>query len=423
VTSYDPERALLTRVVDTRDIRKVINGKVTAEFFGDPDNREVFEWLTGRFDKFGKVPSLQLLQDHFPDFKAEEVEDDVELIVESVREKKLYADLQVAVKKIATEARGDVFEALQTLKQEASNLSVSYSGVGTLDLTKSAGAMRKKYRALKKGQGMLGVPFPWPRMNRATRGMKKGGFTAFYGDPGTMKTWLLLYVLFTAWKAGHKVILFTQEMPAEDMMMRFAAMMACVSYDDFQNGKLSVKEEKRFELELSRLEEGDSFIVEELDSTGSAGLTEVQAKIQEHDAAVAGIDGLGDMCSNSEWGSWWEICKGVKGIARRNKIHIVGVHHTNRTKKDKPKKYNAEEDEDASDVALGEALFRYTDSLFHIVRTPQHKDHEELAFRSKKVREGKPCTFTTHAIPVLDFSEKRSDEEDQAEFDKDEDVL
>ncbi len=423
MSSYDPERALITRVVETRDLKPVISAKVTAPFFGDVDIRDTFDWLTDRYNRFGKVPSLDLLQQHFPDFKPEDTDDDLGLIVQSVREKKLYSDLQSSVKKVATEARGDPFDALATFKAEASELSVKFSGVGTLDLTKSADEIRKKCRILRRRKGMLGIPWPWARMNEATRGMRKSGYYAFYGDPGTMKTWLLLYILYFAHKFHDaRPILFTQEMPAEDMMMRWAAMIACVDYGAFQDGKLSKKENRRLDSVLELLEDDPPFVVEELDSTGAAGLTEIQAKSQEHNATLIGIDGLGDLCSNSEWGSWWEINKGLKGIAKRLRSVIVGSHHTNRERR-KGKKYDVEKDKDAGDVALGEALFRYSDGLFRVVRTPQNEDCEELMFDSKKIREGKPCRFTVHARPALDFSQKRCDDDESLDFEADEDTL
>lgn len=423
---YDPEKALITRVVETKDVRTAVRNKIVPKVFADPENRDVWDWVLDRYDQHGKCPSLKLLQANFPDFEEEDSDDDLDLLIQHVKEKRLYADLQESVKKVAQEARDDATEALRVFKMEAADLSVRYSNTDTLDLVQSADKIAKLYKRFKRKKGMLGIPWPWARVNKATLGMCRKEFYAFYGDPGTMKTWLLIFILaFAHQHHGARPILFTQEMPAESIMLRWAAYRACVEYESFRHGRLSRKEERRFFKMLETIQEDDSFVVEELDANGAAALTEIQAKAQEHGANIIGIDGLGDLPSDSEWGSWRDTCKGLKAIARRLDTRVVGTHHTNRDKRKKPKKYDATQDDDATDVALGEALFRYTDGLFHVIRTPQNKENDELGIKSKKVREGKPCTILLNARPAVDFSQKVTLNEDGEEegWEEDDDLL
>lgn len=414
--SYDPERALITSVAETRDIRGPVREKVTSSFFSDPLNRSVWDWLLQRYDAHGKVPSLNLLNTHFPKFKPEECDDEVTLVIASVKEKRLYADLQTAAQKVATAARGDVQEALNEFKREASSLAVKYGNTGTLDLSTSAAAVRKQYRKMERQKGMLGIPFPWDAMNKSTRGAQRGSYYALYGDPGTMKTWMLIYILHDMHQNhGQRPLLFVGEMPSEDIMERWAALLAGVDFGLFLDGALSAKEKKRLYRELDRIHEGDSFIVEETDSSGSEALTEIRAKIQEHSATVVGIDGLGDLSANSEWGSWWEVNKGIKSIAKGCRVPIIGTHHTNRDNRKKSIKGQNSADQaamDASDIALGEAMFRYTDGLFRMYRTPQMEEVEEIGIISKKVRKGKPCHFTVNARPAIDFTQCRVEGEE-----------
>jgi len=411
----DAEKALITRIVETRSIREVLTSKVVSSMFTDPGNRDVYDWVLARYDRYGRVPSAKLLASTFPDYELEEdVQDDFSLLVASVKEKRLYTDLQLSVKEIATSARGNPHDALEVLKRCASDLAVKFSETGTLDLSKSKESVLKDYRTLCRRKGMLGVPWPWPRMNRSTRGIQRSSYYAIYGDPGTMKTFLLVYIAAYAHKNHDQRVLFiTQEMPAEDIRERWAVIRAGIDYEDFQDGRLSKKELRRLEQELDLAAEEESFIVEELDTNGKTAITTIQALAQEHHASLVCIDGLGDLSSNAEWGSWWEVNRGIKGMAKKLRVPVVGTHHTNRDKRKKPKKYDPTADEDASDIALGEALFRYADGLFHVIRTPQHKENEELSIKSKKVRKGKACWFTINARPCQDFSQKREDDAEE----------
>lgn len=413
--TYDAEKALITLVVESRDMRLPLREKITTSFFSDSANRKVWSWLVERYGSHEKVPSLDLLRTHFPSFRPVDTDDDLGLVIATVKEKRLYADLQTSAQKIAVAARGDVSDALRVLKAEAGELSIKYGGTGGLELTQSADAVKRQYRIMKRRKGMLGIPFPWDAMNKATRGARRSAYYALYGDPGTMKTWLLIYIMhFMHSVHDQRPILFVGEMPPEDIMVRWASLRAGVDYGSFLDGALSKKEEKRLNSEMDQIHEGEAFLVEEMDSSGQEALVEIQAKASEHGATVIGIDGLGDLSANSEWGSWWDVNKGIKGIAKRLKVPVIGTHHTNRDNRKKSTKGQNAQDQssDASDVALGEALFRYTDGLFRVYRTPQMADVEEIGVISKKVREGKPCHFTVNARPAIDFDQCRAEGEE-----------
>lgn len=424
LTAADLERALLTRMCDASDVRTIVRDKITGEYFSDGGNRAIFGWLLERYEKFHHVPSVALLQDQFPDFvPVLGTEDDLLLLADALRERKIYADVAGELKKIADAARENPREAVQLLKQAASTLSVSHSTSDEEDATQKAGAVKRQYRLQKKLKGMLGVPWPWAPLNLITRGIRSGQFNAVYGPPGSCKTFLLLHIADHSHEYFNQIpLVVTAEMPVEDIRARYVALRAKVDYELFQDGKLLRADEERFYRVVKELKASPRpFLITQLESTGKAALTEIQAKAEAYGATQIYVDGLSHLVGDFEWKQFGTITLGLKAMARRTRIPILATHHTNRT----PSK-NKLADNDASDVALGETLFRDTDVLIRIFRSPQNEENDEVELSPKKVREGKRRAngqnrIVLNAKPAYDFSVKyEGDDKDDGILGEDE---
>lgn len=181
--SYDVEQALLTKILEDCDIRSVLKDKITPEFFSDEDLRDVFVWLTKKYQKRGKVPSLKLVQREFPNYEPIETDDDLLVLVDEMKQAKLYEDLAVAVKEIAEATKEDPFLGFEKIRQKAGELSLVHSSVDDEDITKSTDEMEEEYDRLKEGESLTGIPYPWEYANQLTLGMQQGELIGFYGRP------------------------------------------------------------------------------------------------------------------------------------------------------------------------------------------------------------------------------------------------
>lgn len=400
---YSVEGALVTKIIEERDLRPVMRGRRGARaLFGDEDTREVFDWLVKQWETHGKVPTMNLVREQFPDFEPVDTRDDLAMVVQHAREKRLYVDLQRTVKQIATEARLDVASALEVLKTEAISLGLTYDDGDAIDASQSGKDMKRYYRMLKRKKGMLGVPWPWPLMNKSTKGIRKGQFIALYGPAGTMKTWLLVVIAdYLHRVCGVTVVFFSCEMPPEDIQLRWAALRAGVDYERFQDGRLTKSEEKRFNAACDEFQNDPPFVIEALDDAGSGVVGEIQAKAQQCGARVILLDGLISIFGDLEWRPVTQTLKALKAMTNRTRMSLVVTHHANANRK-KVKLA----DNDAQDVALGDELQRRVDVLIRVNRTPQNEESGEVVLRTKKVREGRPVTLTCHALPAVNFGQK-----------------
>lgn len=399
--SEETDKALITRVLEERDLTLLVKHKVLPDTLSEDDTREQLRWIYRRFDKFGKVPSYKLFKKNFPAFEREDSDDDLDQIVESVLDERLYTDLQRGVKEIATEAKQSPREGLEALVTLATRLLTRFNDGTGEDVTQEGERVKRLYRKLKKLKGVLGIPWPWERLTQATGGIEKGSFSCFYGPAGSMKTWLLLVIAIHAHELGYTPLFLTFEMTVEDIRTRWACLMARIDYTLFRKGQLTRKQEKRFFRKLREFKDNPPFIVEELESQGDAALTEIRSKVKQYNANLILIDGLAFVADDVEWRSWTNTLKGLRTMSKTGKkTPIVATHHSN----DKAKKAKMREG-DADDVALGKALERYCSNLIRIFRTPENVERDEIGMATVKVREGVKAAWMIHAKPAKDFTQ------------------
>lgn len=406
------DRAIVTRLIETQDVRLLLKYKVKPTHLSDDVAKKALSFALTHYERFNQSPSLSLLQEHVPEFEAEECEDDFEALLDSSRDRRLYSDLQRAVKRVAKATGTGSDAGLLALQKEATTISVSHSKSDGEDLARSADDALRQYRKLKASKGLLGIPWPWEPLNRSTRGIRKATMNVLYGPEGTMKTWLLLYIGLHASTVGARPIVFVYEMTVEDVRLRYAALVAGLDYSRFLDGSLTPKEERRLERKLKEMKSGDaSFVVEEIESVGDGAVLEMQAKAKEYNSNLILLDGMSFVSDDMDWAPFGKVMRGVKRMAMKTRIPVVGVHHSNDQGRAYGKKGKQEDDNDTRDLALGRSLARDVDVLFRLRRTPQNKEQNEVELITRKVREGKDVRFMINALPAKDFSTKFSPDE------------
>lgn len=91
-----------------------------------------------------------------------------------------------------------------------------------------------------------GVPWPWPSLTKATRGIHRKEFIVFAGRPKSRKTFVATEIGVRSFiDQGERVLFFSPEMPPRQIMLRAVASMAKVRYTEFKNGELDEAEMER----------------------------------------------------------------------------------------------------------------------------------------------------------------------------------
>lgn len=395
----DIERAFITKLCQTGDMPSVQKDRFTGEVFIEPVYTEIYGWIDKQYIATGQVPSVELLREEFEEFEPEECDDEIPILVNRLNEKRLYAELALVSKDIRIKSRTDPKDALSYAQSAITKLTVTYDAQGDeIDISKSGSQITERYERNKNSKGLLGYPFPWARFTAMTRGARGGHHLGFYGDSGSMKTWLLIYLAIWFIKQQIPVVLFTKETPVEDIQNRAASILAEVDYERFQDGALNEEEETRFYDAMDSLELDNAPLhIIEVMGMGAHALAEIKSKIFLYGAKIAMIDNLYYYAENLEWQNFGILCNGIRQMARKEKMPIFSTNQTNNDKK---------AGAGFSDVGYGKVYAQSCTELIRIVREPMQVDREELILWTKKLSEGKPGRIAINAKPGYDFSEK-----------------
>lgn len=398
--AHAEEAALITTLIRDGDMRSVLKQKLTYHFFTDVAHKELFHFLTLRYQKYGRLPSMRVVKREHPAFTARESKEDLMELVDDVKTAKLYADMSVSLKEIQEATLDDPHEGFAKMREKVGALVALHSTVDDIDLSKAANDILMEFKARENGVGLTGVQYPWPYLNKLTLGMNPGDLIGIYARPKKLKTWLGLVIANHVHMNTHKkVVVFSGEMRAQELMGRMAALRARLPYQAFREGKLSNKLKTRFRKHMRELEQSASFMICKVDSQGDAAIAEIRAKCEEYQADIAICDGVYFWMEDQTHKGFRTITRGLKHTASFLRIPVVAITQANReAEKDKGKT--------TVGVAFGDSLAQDCDQLMHVIREKQHEDADELLITLPAMREAKGGTFSIHAKVAEDFSQK-----------------
>jgi replicative DNA helicase len=400
----DFETVLITRILETGDIRTAIRRKVTEDFFFLPDNRAAFTYLLNHYHEYGTVPSVPLFVQDFPDFDLHTTSDNVASICDHLRDLKLHRDLMKGMEEAVRHTRQDAQEGLRSVRALVASLTSQYVLTRDVDLTKATAETRAEYERVKAGHGLLGIQWPWEKMNETTLGIQNEELVFFYARPKSLKTWLMLATALHAFKKGRKVLFITMEMPVDQIRRRAACIWSGLDYEAVRAGHLTAAEERQYFEDLEAFAEMPSFILSGGDDHGLGVLT-LGAKIQEYDPDIVFVDSVYLMHDDrqakrsSDWQSISHITQDLKSLTKRTMLPIVGSTQSNRSGERTKGSTLAE-------LAYGDSFGQDADYVIRIIYDKKEKDNKEAIITIPGIREAPGCTFTINAMVAQDLSQK-----------------
>ena len=400
------ETVLITRVLETGNIRVAIKRRVTEDFFVMPENRAAWTFLVGQYQEYGEAPSLDLFRQRFPDFDLHTTSDPVEAVCDHLRENKLYRDmLEMTDEGVRLTRDGTPAEALNHFRTMVATLTTQHVLTRDMDITKTVKELRAEYERVAEGNGMLGIPWPWPKLNETTLGIQNGELVFWYARPKAGKTWLMVSTAIHAFRHGRRVLFITMEMPTEQIRRRAAAVWARVDYKALRSGQLTESERKRYFDDLEALEEMDGFILSGGDENRGTGVVTLSAKIQEYNPDIVFIDGVYLMHDDrggkrsSDWQAISHITQDLKALTKRANLPIVGSTQSNR-QGEKSKGTSL------SEMAFSDSFVQDGDYVIRLLNDKKEKDAKEAIVTLPGIREAEGCTFTINAHFAQDMTQK-----------------
>lgn len=388
------ERQILATLLDMPSCFQGISTTVeVSDFLSDPA-RQVFAWIRtqtlGNFDispalaqaRFSGVasvePYLMNLLMEMPSHTAigrhaEELRDiaarrdTMNSIQKNLPELLLSVPVESVINKIA--------EGLQktTGRLHSNQASArSYAAVGLTWL--------EKFKAtVERGGGISGLQTHYTKLDAALSGLQEADLIIVGGRPSMGKTTFAMNLVENiAIKSDEAVLVYSLEMPAEQIYQRSLASVGGLNFSDLRSGNLQVGDEAKLAVAMDKLGNAKIFIDDEAGLT-LAQVTSRATKLKaEHNIAAIMVDYLQLMTpSDHNKGSVQqgisEISRGLKQLAKKLNIPVIALSQLSRDLEKRPNKRPINSDLRESGAIEQDAdviMFVYRDEVYN----PETKD-------------------------------------------------
>lgn len=131
---------------------------------------------------------------------------------------------------------------------------------GRLDAPTVASMVMDDYQdACRTLDRLRGVTTGWQYADEQMGGHQKGDLNTFVGRPGVGKTTILLYQAHAAWRAGHSVLFFSNELAAKQIGRRLLGIEGNVNPKYLRDGVLTTRAMERMRCAIHALSNGSPF--------------------------------------------------------------------------------------------------------------------------------------------------------------------
>jgi replicative DNA helicase len=248
----------------------------------------------------------------------------------------------------------------------------SYADVGV--------TWREKFRAtVERGGGISGLQIHYTELDDMLSGLQEADLIIIGGRPSMGKTTFAMNLVENvAIKGKCATLVFSLEMPSEQIYQRSLASVGGINFNDLRSGRLQVGDDAKLEVAITKLDEAQIFIDDE------AGLTLAQLSSRairmhkEHDIKLIMIDYLQLMTpsdhniGNVQQGIS-EISRGLKQLAKKLNIPVIALSQLSRNLEQRPNKRPVNSDLRESGAIEQDAdviMFVYRDEVYN----PDTKD-------------------------------------------------
>ena len=323
----DNEARLLSKIITDADIIPALQAKITDDWFMGPANKALWSFLHKHYANYRDVASDVVVNSNYPNFKVEPVTDPMDYLIDQMREARTHrlmgSTLEKAVR--AWESKDDQTAIIQIARDLSDIQAVNSAGTHELDLTNDPLDRYQEYLDIGNGH-MLGIPTGFTGVDEATAGLQPGQLVTLVAAPKTGKSQAALKIAINCHEAGNRILFQSFEMNNHEQQRRHDAMRAKISHDRLRRGKLTAKEEVKYQDMLQQFSGKDSFHL--VDAVNGMTVSALSAKIDQLKPNIVFVDGVylmmdevsGEMNTPQ---SLTNITRSLKRLAQTHNIPIV----------------------------------------------------------------------------------------------------
>ena len=375
---------LMGKLIHSGDMTGLLAAGFIADDLQTKEGLRLWSLVEGHYSNpitYGEVPSLAFLESHIPGLELPNPESSFDSLVHAARNYRIVRSTRSAIKE-ALPKLGDTYEAsaVSTIVELRDYLEeIIRQSTATTDSTvmKGFSSTVSLYEAIRSGEIQY-LPWAWPELHQFSPGIAPTDYVVIYGRPKNKKTFLLLFFIVSLFFQGKRIVLYSKEMPAEEIWQRVVAFIANLPFEGIYNTRLSNSDyeqlyaaEDKIRDVMRRFPRAEIICVSGMDAPqGTDSVAWFASKVRHYQPDLAVVDGLylmaGDAKVKDDHLRVQGISRALRSMALRLKIPVLATIQANR-KADKTGKDPMTDDTDLGEVAFSDAIGQDATTLMRVV--------------------------------------------------------
>ena len=299
---------LLAIALSKRTIFDIVRQYMKFSYFQIESEKKLWQWVTNRYDKTGKIPTIGQIQQQFSEDESvlEKVAEisDVEIDEENVGSEAVILDtFECFIKKMKfLEANDKITDYYnQGKKDQAWDMFVKYADEFSKFSIQDAKfetvfgdfAKRQAQRQSEDYNFRFKIPTGIDevdyRLGGETGGPETGECVLWLGDSGAGKSQVLVHCGVSAARQGHRVAHFQLEGTKEQCLNRYDAAWTGTLYSEVKLGNIPAKKMEVSKRIINKLKRSD-IIVSSEETFNAKTLVDVRRELKEMEKSYGKID-------------------------------------------------------------------------------------------------------------------------------------
>jgi len=332
----------------------------------------------------------------------------VEAYCHEVRQSKLRRDVERAGIESGKLAQSDPIEAAKVMRQAADAIIASgYNQNEDVFLSRRIEHIVMDYELREQGGLINNILWPWELLNDITGGINDEDYVLLYGRPKSMKTFVLTYIMAMAYESGSRILCYTKEMTPDNMLLRIAAFLGRLPYQDIRMGTMTAEQKEGLIDLYKHIREqaehtsgaNDLIVLSGREAKHGDGVMWLQSKIEKYKPAACFVDGLYLMKDDrstkrtSDWQRMTNISRDVRQMILDTGVPVIATMQANR-------KAAGHSSAELDEVAYADAVGQ---DITHAFRVINEKASPTIALVTAGAREYALHGIRINGVPCTDF--------------------
>lgn len=202
------------------------------------EEEEAFDFIRDHFRRYNSLPDIKTVKENGIDLKV--IRQPLDYYIDRLSERAIFNAVNDRFS-LLTDAmrskRGDDIKA--ALRDIIQSTRIVDNRQDYSTLAEQAMVVLQNYRDAKSNPGMQGITLGNPLLDEVTNGAQGGDLIVLAGRPNIGKSYKLLHMMHSAWKAGHPCSCVSMEMTTMQLAQRFIGMESGINPDLIRKGQLS----------------------------------------------------------------------------------------------------------------------------------------------------------------------------------------